>query len=92
MSDDYFDQMAARFVQDALSQGIAATWERRARMIEWARPTPQDFPGQSTELELRRKWHELTLIARNCRHRATLALEDQTIAEDVMAAVRGEVA
>lgn len=62
-----------RVIQDALTDGWAATWERRARAFEDARPRLGDFTG-GLDLEKRRaKYRELTEIAKACRAKAQLA-------------------
>lgn len=70
---DHLEHFQRRVIQDALADGWAATWERRARAFEAARPALGDFTG-GLDLEKRRaKYRELTEIAKACRAKATLA-------------------
>jgi hypothetical protein len=75
------DNFARRRIEDALADGMPATWLRRAEMFEWAKPRPGEYFGQATQLELRRRWRELDEIARACRSRAQLCDPDEFVAE-----------
>lgn len=59
-----------RVLLDAWLDGNAATWERRARQLEAARPRRGDYPGRSTPAEQTARWERLTEAAAACRHRA----------------------
>lgn len=67
------EHFRARLLSDALAEGTAVYWERRAASFEWARPRPGDFHGRATRAELSRRWRELTGIAAACRARAEVA-------------------
>ena len=64
-----------RVLVDALADGLADTWERRAAMFEWARPRPGDNPGRATAADLDAADRRCAAIAEACRHRAELARE-----------------
>jgi hypothetical protein len=70
----HVDQVRKRAIQEALADGFAATYERRARLLEWARPRPSDYPGRCSEAELAERDRNLATAAALCRHRATLGL------------------
>lgn len=58
---------------EAVLDAWGATWERRARALEAARPRPEDFHGQASRDELDRRWHGLSAAARACRARAQVS-------------------
>lgn len=74
-------------MQDAINNGLAATWERRALAFEAARPRIGDFHGARSPDGLRAKWHELTAIAEACRARATVSLQHDEIDPEVWEAI-----
>lgn len=88
----------ARVLQDALSEGTAEHWERRAAAFEWARPREGDFHGRATRAELSARWRELTELAAACRARAEVARRGEPVAEvwerlaEAEAACRGDAA
>lgn len=79
------------FAHDALLEVFLmaepATWERRARALEAARPRPGDFHGRATREDLRAAWDRLTEAARACRARAQVCPVD-TVREDVANVLR----
>lgn len=87
MNTDYFDQMAARCIQQAINDGLAATWERRRAAFLAARPRIGDFHGQRTPAQLRAKWIELTAVADACGGRASVSLRHEEIDPDVWEAI-----
>jgi hypothetical protein len=66
------DDFTKGVILDALSEGMAATWLRRARDFEAAMPREGDFAGRSTREQLRRRWRECLEIAQACRCKAEL--------------------
>ena len=68
-----------RAIQEALADGLAATYERRAQFLTWAQPRPSDFTGRSSEAELAERDQRLATAAALCRHRATLGLSDDDL-------------
>jgi hypothetical protein len=86
-SHDYADHFAARVVQDAVNEALAATWQRRRDAFLAARPRPEDFPGQRTRDELRIHWRELTAVAEACQARAAVSLSHEDIDPDVWEAI-----
>ena len=64
----------ARVCREASAEAEAATWERRAAMLEWARPRPGDWHGQATGEELRARYDRLTAEAQACRNRAIVSI------------------
>lgn len=62
----------ARVLADAMSEGTAIYWERRARELEAAAPRPGDFKGQATSAELDAAGRRCREAAAACRARASL--------------------
>jgi hypothetical protein len=62
----------ARVIQDAVAEASALQWERRAGMLEWARPRVDDFPGEASVKDRQARWSILTQQARACRNHAAL--------------------
>ncbi len=71
---DAVEHFQARVCREAIREAEAATWERRAAMLEWARPRPGDWHGQATREELRARYDRLTEQAQACRNRARVSL------------------
>ncbi len=86
-SRDFLTQHTARCVQDAMNEGLAATWERRRAAFLAARPRAGDFTGRATREDLRRRWYELTAIADACGARAAVSLRHKEIDPDVWEAI-----
>ncbi|WP_427895004.1 hypothetical protein ACQHIV_15835 [Kribbella sp. GL6] len=68
------ENMRRRVLQDALAEGLAATFERRAQLFEWARPRPNDFIGRSGQAEIAARDARLKADADRCRRHAELLL------------------
>ena len=65
------DAFTNRLLLDLWLDATASYWERRARQLEAARPTPADlFHGNASPRELNERWQELTDAAQACRNRA----------------------
>ncbi|TDD26537.1 hypothetical protein E1218_13050 [Kribbella turkmenica] len=64
-----------RVLQDALAEGLAATFDRRAALFEWARPRPTDFRGSATPAEVAERDARLRADADRCRRHADLLLQ-----------------
>ena len=79
------DHFRARVLQDALTEGLAATWTRRAAMFEWAAPRPGDFTGRATAEELTAARVRCLTTAAACRRHAALILDGrpEPISSDV---------
>ncbi len=89
------EHLAGRLLQETLSNGLAATWRRRQRVLLAARPRPEDFHGQASRQELRDRWQRLTEAAAACGHAAELAEHTGGIFPEVWQALdeaRGQVA
>jgi hypothetical protein len=71
---EHVDHFQARVCREAIVDAEAATWERRAAMLEWARPRPGDWHGRATRDELRARYDRLTEEAQACRNRARVSL------------------
>ncbi len=71
---DHVEHFQARVCREAIADAEAATWERRAVMLEWARPRPGDWPGGATREELRVRYDRLTEEAQACRNRAAVSV------------------
>lgn len=71
---EHIEHFRKRVVQDALTEAMADYWNRRAAVMEWARPRPDEFHGEATTEQLREQWYRLTATAEACRQRATVSL------------------
>lgn len=71
---DELDAVAHRVVAEVVLSAEAATWLRRAEMLEWARPRHGDWHGQATREELRARYDRLTEQAQACRARAAVSV------------------
>lgn len=69
---DRLDHFQRRVIQDAMAQGTAHYWRRRAQALRDARPRPTDFHGESTLEQRRDRWRRLTQIADACDAHARL--------------------
>ena len=74
---DHIDHFQRRVIQDALLDGSAAYWRRRAEAFEWARPRPGDFAGRATQAELAEIDRRCVTAAEACRARALNAPLDR---------------
>ena len=88
---DHLAHFQRRVIVDALLDAWGATWERRARALEAARPRPGDFHGRATREELREQWQRLTAAAQACRARAQVSPLD-LVAPEVDAVLDEEAA
>jgi hypothetical protein len=71
---EHLEHFRQRVLLDALQEGSAAYWHRRAQMLRWAQPKPDEFAGQATTDTLRARWHRLEEEALACENRARVAL------------------
>lgn len=71
----FAEQARLRCLQDALSEGLALTFERRAELFEWARPKPGDFLGNASAADIAARDERLRDDADRCRRHAQLLLE-----------------
>lgn len=78
----FAEQVRLRVLQDALAEGLAVTFERRAALLEWARPRPGDFVGRAAPAELAARDARLRADADRCRRHAALLLETNASAYD----------
>ena len=62
----------ARILADAMSEGTAIFWERRAREFDAAAPRPGDFRGRASDAELAEAGRRCREAAAACRARASL--------------------
>lgn len=62
----------ARILADAMSEGTAIFWQRRARELEAAAPRPGDFRGRASDAELAEAGRRCREAAAACRARASL--------------------
>lgn len=89
----FAEQVRLRCLQDALSEGLAVTFERRAALFEWARPKPGDFTGSATAADIAARDARLRADADRCRRHAALLLgEGASAYADDVASVFAEVA
>lgn len=66
------ERIQYRAFQDLMQVASAATWERRAAALEFARPRPGDFNGNATPEELAARDERLAREAEQCRNHAKL--------------------
>ena len=71
---EHVDHFQSRVLREAYLDAEAATFDRLAEMLEWARPRPGDFHGKATREELRARYDRLTEQAQACRNRARVSL------------------
>ena len=64
--------LAARVLQDALTEATAEYWLRRAYQFEAAAPRPTDYRGQATDEQLIDAWVRCKTTAAACRRHAEL--------------------
>jgi len=87
------ENLRRRVLQDALAEGLAATFERRAALFEWACPRPTDFRGGATPADLAERDVRLRADADRCRRHAELLLQTRADAySDDVRRVLAEVA
>lgn len=67
------DNFARRVIQDAMTEGLRSTWERRADEFEAARPKRGDFHGDASRADLLERDRRCAEIAQACRNRASIA-------------------
>lgn len=79
---DRHEQVLRSALSEAYLDGWHATWKRRARALDDARPRVGDFTGRATRDELRARWHSLTRAAEACRAHARIA-PLETVAADL---------
>lgn len=48
---DTAESIRRRAVQEALSDALARTWTRRAKVLDWAAERPGDYPGGPVDWE-----------------------------------------
>lgn len=70
---DHVEHFQRRVLREAIRDGTAAHWRARAEAFESARPRPGDYPGRSTELDLREADRRCREAAEACRARARTA-------------------
>ena len=70
---EHIEHFRQRVLLDALHEGTAVYWRRRAEMLRWAQPRPGDFAGRATTDELRDRWQRLEEMAQACENRARVA-------------------
>ncbi len=61
---------------DAMAEGMARFWDRRATTLEDARPRPGDYLGKATAAELAERSRRLADAALQCRRHAELLRTD----------------
>jgi hypothetical protein len=85
--------LAARVLQDALTEAQADYWLRRAEQFEQAAPRPDDYQGNASQDQLTDTWVECVTTAIACRRHAELlrAGMPEDISDEVTT-VLGEVA
>ena len=70
--------LAARVLQDALTEATAGYWERRAQTFEDAAPRLGEYHGAATRDELNQRWLDCMATAQACRAHAQLIRQNQT--------------
>lgn len=71
------DQIVRRVLAEAMLDATRMHYLKRAAEFEAARHRPGvDWPGQASEVDLRRRWRDLTETARACRARAEVGVHE----------------
>jgi hypothetical protein len=68
--------LAARVLQDALTEAIDAYWEHRAQQFEDAAPRLDEYHGDATRDQLNEAWTRCHATAAACRSHAQLIRDD----------------
>jgi hypothetical protein len=85
--------LAARVLQDALTEATAAYWLQRAEQFEASAPQPGDHHGNASPEQLTDSWVRCMTTAAACRRHAELITQGQPEeVSDEVTAVLGEVA
>ncbi|WP_183092961.1 hypothetical protein [Nocardioides stalactiti] len=71
---DQVDRFVVRIIQDAINEGTAVYWRRRADQLEAAQSRPEDFTGLSSVEEIAAQDLRLSERARACRAAAEIAI------------------
>jgi uncharacterized SAM-dependent methyltransferase len=74
MSEERLDHFATAVLLDALMNGTAKFWERRADAFGAAAHKPEDYPGRASAEQLRDQVSRCMEIAEACRARALVEL------------------
>jgi len=69
---DHLIHLRERFMEDALIKAMPLTYRKRAALLEWARPRPNDYTGKATEQDLADLDERCRLAAQACRKHADL--------------------
>jgi len=77
-------RLAARVLTDALAEGTAAYWLRRAETFEAAAPRSTDYNGRATRAELVERAERCRSTAAACRARASLEEHGQPIPAELL--------
>lgn len=86
-AEEYLEHFAYRILQDALNEATASYWERRAETFEWVKPAIGEFHGRNGRDQLSEQWRRADRTAQMCRHRASLAREQDEHPDEVWAAL-----
>ncbi|HEY6684708.1 MAG TPA: hypothetical protein VI094_00720 [Propionibacteriaceae bacterium] len=86
--------LAARVLQDALTEATADYWERRAQTFEDAAPKLGEYHGTAPRDELNEAWTRCHATAAACRRHAQLLLDERSeeISDEVTSVLVEEVA
>jgi hypothetical protein len=78
--------LAARVIQDALTEPTAEYWLQRAEQFEDAAPRLNEFHGTATRDELNEAWTRCHATAAACRAHAQLLMDERSeeISGDVL--------
>lgn len=68
--DVHLDHFAYRLMRDAMNEGTALYWQRRADQLDAARPRPGDYTGRATDEQIKATDKRLAEAAEACRLRA----------------------
>lgn len=76
--------LAARVLTDAIAEGTARYWNRRADAFLWAAPKPGDYNGRASAQELAERAERCRATAAACQARASLEERGEPIPADVL--------
>lgn len=72
--DVHLDHFVYRLMRDAMNEGTALYWQRRADQLDAARPRPGDYTGHATDEQIKATDQRLAEAAEACRARAATCL------------------
>ena len=79
LADLDLDQVVFRLIQDCIAAALPAQWERRAQVLDAARPRATDWTGSAPRAELEDLDARNARLAAQCRLHAALLRGDDVL-------------